>query len=299
VPVEDRGAQKGDYAVIGFVGRRDGEPIEGAQARAHAAGHRQRERLIPGFEDQLLGHARGRRAHLQLTFPDDYPSRSWPASRPSSRSSCSSCARSACPRPTTTSPSRWAYADLAALRAEIGRRLERNSLDRARHGFADRIIEFAVANASVELPDLLVEREIEVMLDELRVRLAEQGIGSTTTCAPPSATRPSCGASSGPTPSGGSRRCSSCPRSPTARRSRSTTPTLEAELARSRERYAANPKLLAYLESPRGRAYTRSLLRRSRRSRQLIDAGSSNIPSSRTCNICTTTHRPSKPRKEP
>ena len=70
-----------------------------------------------------------------------------------------------------------AYDDMAALRAEIGRRLERNALDRARHVFADRIIEFAVANATVELPDLLIEREQEVMLDELRVRLAEQGIG--------------------------------------------------------------------------------------------------------------------------
>ena len=65
---------------------------------------------------------------------------------------------------------------MAALRDEIRRRLERNALDRARHVFSDRIIEFAVANATVELPDLLVERELEVMLDELRVRLAEQGI---------------------------------------------------------------------------------------------------------------------------
>ncbi len=69
------------------------------------------------------------------------------------------------------------YADLAALREEIRKRLERNALDRARHVFADRIIEFAVANATLELPDLLIEREQEVMLDELKVRLAEQGIG--------------------------------------------------------------------------------------------------------------------------
>ena len=63
------------------------------------------------------------------------------------------------------------------MRVEIGRRLERNERDRARHRFADRIIEFAVANATVELPDLLVERELEVMVDELKVRLAEQRIG--------------------------------------------------------------------------------------------------------------------------
>jgi aconitase A len=46
---------------------------------------------------------------------------------------------------------------------------------------------------------------------------------------------------------------------------------LEAELARSRERYASNPQLVSYLDSPRGRAYTRSLLRRTRTVEVLID----------------------------
>ena len=53
----------------------------------------------------------------------------------------------------------------------------RSNLDRARHLFADRIIEYATANASVTLPDLLIDREVDVMLDELKVRLSEQGIG--------------------------------------------------------------------------------------------------------------------------
>jgi trigger factor len=46
---------------------------------------------------------------------------------------------------------------------------------------------------------------------------------------------------------------------------------LEAELARSRERYAGNQRLLEYLESPRGRAYTRSILRRAQTVETLID----------------------------
>src|SRR5439155_179193 len=60
------------------------------------------------------------------------------------------------------------YADLPALRAEVQQRLERNALDRARHQFADRIIEYAVANATMELPDILVDQEVEVMHDEFR-----------------------------------------------------------------------------------------------------------------------------------
>jgi len=43
------------------------------------------------------------------------------------------------------------------------------------------------------------------------------------------------------------------------------------ELENSRARYAENPRLLTYLESARGRTYTRSLLRRSKTVETLID----------------------------
>ncbi|HCS59451.1 MAG TPA: hypothetical protein DIW80_21860 [Gordonia polyisoprenivorans] len=62
------------------------------------------------------------------------------------------------------------------MRAEIRTRLERNALDRARHEFADRIIEYAVANATVELPEVLIDQEVEVMHDEFKGTLARQGI---------------------------------------------------------------------------------------------------------------------------
>jgi len=47
---------------------------------------------------------------------------------------------------------------------------------------------------------------------------------------------------------------------------------VEGELARARERYASNPRLLRYLESARGRAFVRSNLRRSLVVEHLIDA---------------------------
>ena len=50
-----------------------------------------------------------------------------------------------------------------------------------------------------------------------------------------------------------------------------TDEELEADLARSRERYAGNQRLVAYLDSARGRAYTRSVLRRSKTVETLID----------------------------
>jgi trigger factor len=69
------------------------------------------------------------------------------------------------------------YADMAALRADLEGRMKMNALDRARHQFSDRIIDYAAANATLVLPEVLVTREIGVMIDELKVRVGEQGIG--------------------------------------------------------------------------------------------------------------------------
>jgi len=163
------------------------------------------------------------------------------------------------------------YDDLAALRDEIKRRLERNALDRARHVFSDRIIEFAVANATLELPDLLIDREQEVMLDELRVRLAEQGIGFEDYLRATERDESQIMAENRPD---AERRVKTLlVLSEIAQKEdvEITDQELAADLARSRERYASNQRLVSYLESPRGQAYTRSLLRRSKTVELLVD----------------------------
>ena len=70
--VEGRGAQDGDYAVISFVGSRDGEPFEGGTSERMPIILGQ-ERLIPGFEANLLGLEVGGSTEFDITFPDDYP----------------------------------------------------------------------------------------------------------------------------------------------------------------------------------------------------------------------------------
>ena len=70
--VEGRGAKDGDYAVISFVGTRDGEPFEGGTSERMPLILGQ-ERLIPGFEANLVGLDVGGSTEFDITFPDDYP----------------------------------------------------------------------------------------------------------------------------------------------------------------------------------------------------------------------------------
>ena len=169
-------SQKGDFAVIGFEGRKRWRGHRRAPRRAVPAGHRQR------------AHGAGLRgrAHRACARTRRRPSRS-PSPRTTARRS--SPARTVEFTATLRELRERRLPPLDdALRPVRGRlrrprrscartserRLQRNALDRARHAFADRIIEYAVANATVRSPDLLVEREVDVMIDELKVRLTQQ-----------------------------------------------------------------------------------------------------------------------------
>ena len=66
------------------------------------------DRLIPGFEDHVVGLAVGGSTEFDIDFPADYGEPTWPARRPISRSTSRSSARRSCPSPTTSSPARWA-----------------------------------------------------------------------------------------------------------------------------------------------------------------------------------------------
>ncbi len=271
VPVEDRGAASDDYAVIKFVGRRDGQPVDGAQSDRTPLiiG---RERFIPGFEDQLIGLREGDEKTFTLTFPDDYPEAELAGKDVEFEVGLLELREKRPPEADDDfARSLGQYDDLAALRDEIRRRLERNALDRARHVFSDRIIEFAVANATLELPDLLIDREQEVMLDELRVRLAEQGIGFEDYLRATERDESQIMAENRPDAERRVKTLLVLSEIAGKEYVEVTDQELAADLARSRDRYASNQRLVSYLESPRGQAYTRSLLRRSKTVELLVD----------------------------
>jgi len=271
VPVVGRGAATDDYVVIRFSGSRDGTPIEGAQAERMPLiiG---RERFVPGFEDQIVGLSEGEGKSFTISFPGDYPEADLAGKPVDFEITVLELRSKKMPDADDDfARSVGAYADLAALRREIRARLERNALDRARHVFSDRIIEFAVANSTLELPDLLVERELEIMLDELRVRLAEQGIAYEEYLRVTE--RDEAKILEEFKPDAERRVKTLLVLSEIAQKENVevSEAELDAEVQRSRERYAGNPKLVAYLESARGKTYTRSLLRRAKLVETLVD----------------------------
>jgi trigger factor len=67
----ERAAAEGDTVVIDFEGFRDGEAFEGGSGEGTSL-ELGSGRMIPGFEDGLIGASSGEEKELQLTFPEDY-----------------------------------------------------------------------------------------------------------------------------------------------------------------------------------------------------------------------------------
>jgi trigger factor len=269
--VEDRGTRDGDYAVISFVGTRDGEPFEGGTSERMPLILGQ-ERLIPGFETNLLGLEVGGKTEFDITFPDDYPETDLAGAAAHFTVELKELREKVQPElDDDFLRTLGDFADVAALRADVRARLERNALDRARHGFADRIIEYAVANATVDLPEVLVDQEVEVMHDEFRGSLARQGIAENAYLKAVEKTEAELHADFR---SGAEKRVRTLlVLSKIAEAEGVVVPEadVDAEIARGRERYEGDPKLNAYFNSERGRSYIRSTLRRSRVVEGLID----------------------------
>jgi trigger factor len=270
-PVEERGARNGDYAVIGYTGTRDGVPFEGGSAERMPLilGD---ERLIPGFEAELVGLKPTDAKGFDITFPDDYPEESLRRQKAHFEVEMKELREKILPAEDDDfARSLGAFADLDALRTEIKARLERNALDKARHEFADKIIEYATANATLELPDILVEQEVEIMHDELRGTLARQGIDEESYLKVVEKTEADLHADFRPRAEKRVKVLLVLSKVAEEEGVEIADRDVEAEVARATERYGSDRKTLAYFESERGRSFIRSTLRRSRLVEKLVD----------------------------
>ncbi len=269
--VEDRGAQDGDYAVIAFQGSRDGEPFEGGSSDRMPLIIGQ-ERLIPGFESHLIGLDPTGSTEFDVTFPDDYPEESLQGQQAHFAVQLKELREKIQPPLDDDFAGQLGdFEDLAALRVDIQQRLERNALDRARHQFADRIIEYAIANATVELPEVLIDQEVEVLHDEFRTSLARQGITEEAYLKVVEKTDADLHADFRPNAEKRVKTLLVLSKIADIEGVEVPAEAIEAEIAQGRERYADDRRLLDYFESERGRSFIRSTLRRSRLVEQLVD----------------------------
>jgi trigger factor len=260
-PIDGRAAANGDIASVKFTGTIDGEPFEGGSADRLPLVIGE-NRMIPGWEEHLIGMQVGAANGFDITFPDDYRVEELRGKHAHFEVELLDLREKVLPEVDDEFVKSVAEVEtLDELRAEIRDAMEKRADAEAHHTFGDRVIDFATANASVELPEVMVANEIEIMRDELRTRLAQQRIGMEQYLALAKQTPEELSAEL---------------REPATRRVKTllvlsaiaekegvdaTDAQIEAEIADQLARYDDDAKLREYLTSRRGRSYLRMTLR--------------------------------------
>jgi trigger factor len=230
------------------------------------------ERLIPGFETNLNGLKVGDTTEFDITFPEDYGEATLAGQQAHFEAGILELREKVLPDADDEfAQSLGDYADMDALKVEVRKRLERNALDRARHDFADRIVEYAVANATVDLPDVLVEQEVEVMHDEFRSSLAQQGIDEASYLKVVEKTEKDLHDEFRPRAEHRVKVLLVLSKIAEQEGLTVSDDEVDAEIDRARVRYADEPKVLRQFESDRGRNFIRSSLRRTRLVEKFVD----------------------------
>ena len=171
----DRPAATGDHVVIDYLGKVDGEPFEGGEGRDQLL-ELGSGRLIPGFEEQLVGARAGEERKVEVTFPEEYPG-GLGGKAATFDVSLTEVKEKRLPELDDEFASESAGFDsLEELREDVLGRLRQNDERAIAREFEEAVLEAAVSEAEVELPDQLIHARAHELLEQTLSALARQGI---------------------------------------------------------------------------------------------------------------------------
>jgi trigger factor len=174
---EEGTIETGDTVVLDFEGFVDGEAFEGGKAENHSL-EIGSESFIPGFEEQLVGLATGESKDVEVTFPEEYHAAELAGKPAVFKVTIHEVKGKELPAldDEFAKDVDDEVETLDALKEKIRTRLENSKKHEAEHHLRDTVVENAAANAEVEVPDVMVNSEVNRMLQEFEQRLQMQGM---------------------------------------------------------------------------------------------------------------------------
>ena len=176
VEVTDRSAQLGDIANIDFVGTVDGVKFEGGEAEKFdlTLGSGQ---FIPGFEDQVVGMNVGETKDVNVTFPENYQAENLKGKAAVFAVKLNALQGKELPELTDEFiKEATGSATVEEYRAKAKERLEAQAKRRANDATENSILEAIAANTEVEIPQAMIEREIDGLVQKFEYQLMYQGL---------------------------------------------------------------------------------------------------------------------------
>ena len=176
VAVDDRPVAEGDTVNLDYSGSVDGVKFAGGTAENQTlkiGSHT----FIPGFEEQMVGMTIGEEKDLNVTFPTEYHAEELAGKEAVFHVKVNGITETQLPALDDDFAKDISEFDtLDAYKADVRAKLEAQAAERDNNAFTNAVIEKVMENATVEIPEAMVERQIDSMVRNFEARLAQQGL---------------------------------------------------------------------------------------------------------------------------
>lgn len=175
VPV-DREAQNGDTVNLDFEGFVDGVAFEGGKGEkfdlALGSGT-----FIPGFEDQLVGKKAEEECDVNVTFPEAYQEKKLAGKPAVFKCRINEVKESQKPELDDEFAKDVSEFDtLAELKADIEKKIGERKTESAKNAFQEKLMDQVIATMEAEIPDAMVDSQLDRIEEDFGYRLAMQGM---------------------------------------------------------------------------------------------------------------------------
>ena len=174
--VDDRGVEKGDLIKLDFDGSVDGESFEGGKAENYdltvGSGS-----FIPGFEDQLIGAKIGQELDVNVTFPEDYHAENLRGKAAVFKCKVNEIKVKELPEADDEFAQEVSeFETMDEYKADIKKNLLERKERTAKSQKENAVVEKIVENATMEIPDAMVDTQIRNQMEDFARRMKSQGL---------------------------------------------------------------------------------------------------------------------------
>jgi len=176
ITVEDRAVQDKDEVVLDFEGFVDGVAFEGGKGENYpltiGSGS-----FIPGFEEQLIGVETEQPLEVKVTFPEEYQSEDLAGKDAVFKCVVHEIKAKELPELDDDFASEVSEFDtIAEYKADISEKLKEQKIAENKRKREDQAVDKAVENAEMEIPQPMLDTQINQMADEFAQRIQQQGL---------------------------------------------------------------------------------------------------------------------------
>ena len=172
----EREAKKGDVVYLDFEGFVDGVAFEGGKGEKFdlelGSGM-----FIPGFEEQLEGKNVGDECEVNVTFPEEYNEKSLAGKPAVFKCKINEIKENQKPELDDEFAKDVSEFDtIAELKADIEKKMVESKQSSADTAFQERVMDKVIENMEAEIPDAMVETQLDRVAEDFSYRLAMQGM---------------------------------------------------------------------------------------------------------------------------